>query len=100
MKIDIDITSARAVNDKLSLTVKQIGDIKDIVSRLQSSIDARILNRSNLRTRLTNAKNNIETIQNDLLFLHRTTIQNINSYEESELRTLTRTRNAPISSSK
>ena len=100
MSIDIDIESSRAVNERLPAIVNHIGDIKSDVQRLQSSIDAKVLSRSNLRSRLRNVQSNIESIQSDLLLLYRTTMQNINGYEENEARTHARVQNIPTNPGK
>jgi len=95
MSIDIDIASAKAVNERLPAIVYQIGSTKDILSRLRSSVDARVLERNNLRARLSNAQKSIESVEINLLLLHRTTAQNINNYEENEVRISNRVRNVP-----
>ena len=98
--IDIDIASAKAVNDRLPAIVEHAGDIKDNVSRLRSAIDPRVLNRRSLRERLRSTERSIEAIQNELLLLHRVTMQNIISYEDSESRAIARVNNAPTSAGK
>ena len=90
MDIDINITSARAENDRLLNLASQASGIRSNVSRLRASIDPKILERSNLRARLLNAEKSIESLESDLLLLHRTTAQNINTYEEAETETISR----------
>jgi len=86
VSINVDITSARAVNDRLPTIVNQVVNTKHTLSGLRLSIDTRVLDRSNLRTRLRNAQINIESIENDLLLFHRIVAQNLISYEDNEAR--------------
>lgn len=95
--IKIDIQSTRAVNEQLPAIAYSVGNTRDTLLGLRSSVDARVLDRGNLRSRLRNAQHNIESIENDLLLLHRTIAQNINSYEENELRLSYRAQSLPIS---
>ena len=95
MDIDINITAARAENDRLLNLASQAGGIKSNVSKVKASIDPKILERCNLRARLTNAEKSIESLENDLLLLHRTTSQNINTYEEAEMKTIARVSTLP-----
>jgi hypothetical protein len=93
MSIHVDIPSARAVNERLPAIVTHVGGAKGNLSRLRSSIDARVLNRSSLRSRLQSAQNRIDAVENELLLLHRTITQSLNMYEANEVRITTRVQN-------
>ena len=86
MDIDINITSARAEAERLSSLASQASVIRSCVSHLKAHIDPRLLEKRNLKARLRNAIISLESLENDLALLHRTTVQNINSYEEAEAR--------------
>ena len=96
MRINVDVASARAVNERIPPVVNQINSTRTTVTGLQSSIDPRVLDRRNLRARLRNAQLNIETMESDLLLLHRTVAQNLTSYEDNEARLLDMVRSVPI----
>jgi len=86
MSIHIDIPSAKAANEQLPAIVRQVTNAKDTLSKTRISIDAGVLECSNLRTRLKNVQINIEAVESDLVLLHRTITQNIAIYEENEIR--------------
>ena len=95
MDIVIDINSARAANEKLPAIISQVGGVKDTIAKLRSTIDPRVLDRSDLLARLSNAQKLSDSIERNMLLLHRTTAQNINGYEENELRAKKRVNNIP-----
>ena len=84
--VDIDIQAARSVNQQLPNIVNHLGTIKNIVSRTQSGIDSRVLDSLDIRARLNNERSNIQSIESDLLLFHKNVAQNINNYEETDLR--------------
>ena len=96
MNIHIDIPSARAVNERLPTIVNHVGNIKNTLAGLRPTIDSRVLDRSNLRVRLRNAQSNIESMESDLLLFHRIITQNLNCYEDNEVRLSNRARSVPI----
>lgn len=96
MTINVDISCARAVNERLPAVINQVTNTKNTLAGLRSSIDSRILDRGNLRVRLRNAQQNIESMENDLQFFHRTIAQNLNLYEENENRLLNKVQNMPV----
>ena len=96
MTVNIDVATAKAVNERLPTVVNHISNTKNTLSGLRVSIDSRVLDRSNLRARFINAQFNIESIENELLLFHRTVAQNLNSYEDNEVRLSNRVRSVPI----
>ena len=86
MSININVPSAKADTEQLPAIVNRVGNVKSTISALRSSIDARVLDRNNLRARLRSIQGNLESMEDDLSFLHRTISQNIVSYEENESR--------------
>ena len=86
MSIHIDISAVKVVNEQLPPIIRQVTNVKDILSGLRPSVDARVLDCSNLKARLRTAQSNIEAVECDLLLLHRTVTQNITIYEENEMR--------------
>ena len=95
MSIEIDIASAKAVNEHFPASINRVGGVNDCLSRLKASVDSRILDRQDLRARLNNAQRAVDSLEKDLLLLHRTIAQNINSYEETEKRVKLRIKNIP-----
>ena len=96
MSIYIDINSARAVNNQLPAFIKHIAEMNTIISTVTSSLDSEIIKRRDLQKRLKDTQYNIEAIELDLLLLHRTIEQNLNSYEDNEKRLIASVQNLRI----
>jgi len=82
--IQVDVESSRAVNVRLPSITNTVCTVKISLSRLQSSVDARVLNSNNLRLRLRNAHKDVAYIEGELQHLHRTIVRFLNQYEETE----------------
>ncbi|MCL1878775.1 MAG: hypothetical protein FWF80_07945 [Defluviitaleaceae bacterium] len=95
MDIDINTTLAKSANEQLPLIINHISETKESVSRIMSLIDPRVLERANLRSMFRNVLNGIESVESDLMLLHRTVMQNIIAYEEAEARVRTKVQNVP-----
>ena len=87
MDIDINITNARSATDQLLSLANQLRNIRSSIQSLRSSVDPRVLENANIGVRLRNAENNISSLENDMLHLYRTTMQNINGYVKNEAQT-------------
>ena len=76
------------------LTDATMQSAKSVHNQLHS-INPRVLDRNNLRTRLRNAHSDMNALVNDIRMLHNVIMQNIQLYEETELATLARVQNIP-----
>ena len=82
--INIDMEKVKIANSRLPSIRNDVNNVINTLRMLQSTIDQRILNRRDLRVRLSNARNNIASLESDLQNLHMTVAHILQLYEENE----------------
>ena len=85
-RIHVDITAARAENARLPAVISRATDANTALRRLTSSVDPRILRRSNLQARLSAACNEAAAIERQAQSIHAGISQFLGQYLDTERR--------------
>ena len=82
--IDVDIHSARAATTQVPPIVNTVAGASLRLNILQSSIDPRVLNHHNLRSRLASVRNEVVSIEDQLKNLHTSVMSMLERYEMTD----------------
>jgi len=82
--IDVNIAESRTANARLLPIKNNVNGVVNQLIHLQTTIDARILNQNNLRTRMNNARSNVALIESDIQRLHASIASILNRYEKTD----------------
>ena len=82
--IELNMAEVRQANTRMAATRNMLDSIANELVRLQTTIDSRVLDQSNLRSRLNNAQRETASIGTDLQNLREVIIRSINMYEETD----------------
>ena len=95
-EININTRAARDTTNRwLPNLIALTGRSAEIAANGRHSVNPRVLDRNNLRTRLRNVELDIQALANDMRMLHNVTMQNIDLYERAELATIASVQTTP-----